>query len=116
MSKTIHIIDDDLDFVFLLTHLLHNKGYEVTSDTKGEIHQLDNADHPVLILINMDRGDDQQMEICKGIKKQYPHIPLIVISADVQLKIIADQCESDRFILKPFSYTSILSTIDSVLV
>ncbi|SKB39632.1 response regulator [Daejeonella lutea] len=119
MKKRILIIDDDDDILDILDMIFRDEGYDVvvsnTSDAASQIHII----HPDVILLDVriegspKRGD----EICAEIKAQYPdnRYPVVLVSAESNLDILANECGADFFIRKPFDIYEMVKQVQKCL-
>lgn len=115
MSKTVYIIDDDADVLTILRLFLEQKGYTVIADYNGNqlAANLHSAAQLYLVDVNLAgrRGDD----VCRTIKQAYPMVPVVLMSANIQLDEIARQCNADAFITKPFDMKIVLLLMNELM-
>ncbi|HTI59335.1 response regulator [Mucilaginibacter sp.] len=115
MRKKILIVDDDHDILEVLQHIAVSQGVEsVAKDshvTLAEIEELD----PSLILLDHMLPIISGGDICRQVKSHpsIQHIPVILISAVVNLSQLADMCGADNFIPKPFDLEELTNMIRS---
>ncbi len=80
-SQNIFIIDDDGDFVSLLTEILTQAGYGVSSTTKAEKAAAFLAEAAYdLLVIDQRLGETTGVELLREIRKKHSTLPVIVIS------------------------------------
>jgi DNA-binding response OmpR family regulator len=104
MSKKILITEDDPDINEILAIFLESKGFEVIVDIRAEkVEQLAEIKPDLILLDTMLKGKDGR-DICRKIKKEpaFKNIPVIFVSAKVDLPQIARDCEADGYLQKPF--------------
>ncbi|PWK71473.1 two-component system alkaline phosphatase synthesis response regulator PhoP/two-component system response regulator MtrA [Mucilaginibacter oryzae] len=119
MNKRILIIDDDEDILDILHIIFRDEGFNVVVSNTGEA-----ADHihiisPDLILLDVriagsaKRGD----QICAEIKARYPgnKLPVVLVSAETDLEMLANQCGADFYVKKPFDIYELLSRVKAYL-
>ena len=119
MAKRILIIEDDLDILEILDIILLDEGYEVIPISKGlsapEIELL----HPDLILLDFRiRGYDKTgAQICRELKSSATtsDTPVLLISAESNLNLIADGCGADGYVSKPFDLLSLVNKVSDML-
>lgn len=72
---------------------------------------------PDLYLFDVNLPDGSGVELCNQIKKdtESEDIPVIIMSAHANLKTMADECQPDELISKPFDLDSLLCSIKSVI-
>ncbi|MFB9845434.1 response regulator [Mucilaginibacter ginsenosidivorans] len=115
MRKKILIVDDDHDILEVLQHIAVSQGVEpVAKDshvTLAEIEELD----PALILLDHMLPIISGGDICRQIKSHasIKHIPVVLISAVVNLSQLAAMCGADFFLSKPFDLEELTGLIRS---
>lgn len=113
MPKKIVVIEDDDDILELMRYILEDEGYHVLASNKFE--RLDSiAQHqPDLVLLDNRMPGEHGHVICSRIKSHLPtrHIPVILISAACDLDQIAQSCNADSFLTKPFDLNDLLSLV-----
>lgn len=112
-NKTILIIDDNPYILKPLSLLLSGLGYSVTSATDGKEATMMQIPFSNLILLDSRLQGIKGQDICRKIKsdKSTKHIPIIMCSADNQIKVIAKEAGADDSIEKPFSVSDLLKKI-----
>ncbi len=117
MSKTILIVDDDLDIVNLLKLYLHVEGYRTVEafDGKSAFNQLKNHIIDLVILDIMIPIIDGY-QLLQMIRQDYK-IPVILLSAKNQDydKITGLKLGADDYISKPFSPLEVIARIQAHL-
>jgi len=117
--KRILVIDDDEDILEILNLIFQEEGYDVVLSNTGEAADHIHIIHPDLILLDVriegspKRGD----EICAEIKDRYKEepMPIILVSAETDLKMLANECGADLYINKPFDIFQLLNHVKSFL-
>jgi CheY-like chemotaxis protein len=118
MNKKIMVVDDQEDMLRLIKSILSKKGYDVLTDPTGSI--LDNIDEqkkPDLIIldINLDarNGDD----ICRELKQdpKTRNIPVILISAIMDVCKISLECGAEDYLVKPFKTIDLVNKVHKYL-
>ena len=115
MNRMIHIIEDDTDILNILNIFFKRKGYKVIADFNGNDLNLSGEPCPEVYLIDINLIGKSGLDICKQIKKECSHVPVVLMSANTQLEMMAKECKADAFIAKPFDMKTILSTVNSVV-
>ncbi len=117
-KKTILILDDEREYVELLKPFLEEEGYHVLTAHDGEAGlAILNVMRPDLVLldINMPKKDGitfyREITTLHGRSK----VPILVVTARVELKPLFKAIEADGFITKPFEITHLLKEIDRIL-
>jgi CheY-like chemotaxis protein len=109
-KKKVYIADDDPDILEVLTIILEDKGYHVTTSPDGKsLNKL--KDVPDLVLLDVRMSGSDGSEICRVLKSkdETKNIPVVLISANRNLTEIAKDCGADDFISKPFDIKEIIS-------
>ena len=103
--ETILIVDDEKNYLTILSALLEEEGYEVLSAPGGqaafEIHKNSDLD---LILTDMKMPGMDGIELLENIKADDPDLPVIMMTAHgtVDKAVEAMQKGAYTYILKPF--------------
>jgi len=114
-SMNILLIDDDKDFLFLLSKTMSKQGYHVYTALNG-IKALDElSDHRIDIIISdVIMVDTPIMSLTCTLKNRYPKTPIILISGLPSGPLINNTLNlgADEFIPKPLNMNLLYSTID----
>jgi two-component system response regulator VicR len=119
MAKRILIIDDDEDILDILNIIFQDEGYEViisnTAHAADYIHQI-NPD-VMLLDIRLAGSEKTGAEICRDIKNAYPaeHFPVILVSAEANISLIASYCGADAFVSKPFDIFKLIKKVEELI-
>jgi len=114
------VVDDTLDSLDLITHLLEIQGYQVHPVTSGQT-ALKEAYHivPDLILLDIMMPDMNGFEVCRQLKadERTRDIPIIFISAlnEALDKIKAFKLGGVDYISKPFQADEVLARVGTHL-
>jgi DNA-binding response OmpR family regulator len=118
-KKRILIIDDDPGILVPLELLLQDAGYDVETSTKnGEFVEAAVMNQPPdLIILDILLSGHDGGTICKQLKSQEHthHIPIILISAHPNARVISDEAGADGFLEKPFDVDVLLEQIEHLL-
>ncbi len=105
LMKNILVIEDEYDIIALLTIILENEGYNVStmSDAAGYETKLREA-HADLVLLDLNVGGVSGKLICEYIKAHddLKCIPVILMSANVDAERVKKECGAEDLISKPF--------------
>lgn len=120
MKKRVLVIDDDEDILAIFNIISEEEGYEfVLFDrelTTGEIQVI----HPDLILLDVRlRGSSRTGDqICKGIKSidALKNLPVLLVSAEMNIEILAKNSGADGYIGKPFDIDDMINKVNEFLV
>ncbi|MEJ0079918.1 MAG: response regulator [Puia sp.] len=111
------IADDEKDFGNLMKTVLESKGHEVVIDSNGHILNHLREELPDLILLDINLQSLDGGDLCTRLKEKplTKHIPIILISAIMDLKQISQFCGAEDFLIKPFEKAELLEKIDRYL-
>lgn len=118
--RTVIIVDDDPTISELLTTILTGKfdTVAVGEDLKL-ITALIQEKQPCCVLLDVNLKNTDGRELCQGIKTVFGEDspPIILVSGDSSEETIISCFENgaDDFIAKPFSFTSVIRKIESLL-
>jgi len=117
MKKKVVVIEDDEAINDILTIMLTNQGYEVSSLNVGDYYSQRSELKPDLFLIDRNLPGVDGISICRQLKSQPDtnNIPVIVISASPGFMTPAIAAGADACIEKPFSRQELFSTIHKYL-
>ena len=103
--ETILIVDDEKNYLVVLSAFLSGEGYEtVTADTpEGALEILETTDLD-LVLTDMKMPSMDGIELLRRIKSKNPDLPVVMMTAygTVEKAVEAMQLGAFNFILKPF--------------
>jgi DNA-binding response OmpR family regulator len=104
MGKRILVIDDNKDILEIITITLKCEGFEVISSDNADIFSELESIKPDLILLDNWIGNIRGSDLCKTLKdnKAFSHIPVILLSAVHDLEMLANECQADAYLEKPF--------------
>ena len=114
MSSQILVIDDEKNYLLILETILGEEGYEVTAlnDPEMAINYLDESEVDVVITdMKMPRVSGQ--EILEHVQKNYPHIPVLIMTAygSIDSAVEAMKCGAFDYISKPFANDELMLSV-----
>ncbi|WP_207532675.1 response regulator [Desertivirga arenae] len=118
MGKLILAVDDDRDILDCLELLLPIEGYSVvTSLEPDNIFENILEYIPDLILLDIQMGEHDGLEICKALKgNDYTKdIPVIMLSSDKRIFEAMSKYNADGIIPKPFNIEEMINALDDFL-
>jgi DNA-binding response OmpR family regulator len=117
MSKKIVVVDDQVDMLRLIKPMLSRKGYEVETDQTGEILVNLKNRLPDLIILDINLQVNDGVELCRKLKtdSKTKDIPVILISAVMDLKKISKECGAEDYLAKPFTGTELIDKVQALL-
>lgn len=118
MDKTILIIDDDVDFQFMVGSMLRTIGYEVKTLLEGKLDAaVEVASTCDIVLLDIELPGVNGLDL--GIKlRSVPEtagIPIILISGNCDGDEMLIRSEANAFIQKPFRLSTLTDTIRELL-
>lgn len=116
-QKTILIADDDKAIVDSITAILDHSGYEVLKVLDGtSVLQAVKA-LPDLILLDIQMPGHDGQTVCRQLKRQAStkDIPIIMISASMDVRNKAAQSGADDYLEKPFDMDTLQQKVFNLL-
>jgi two-component system nitrogen regulation response regulator GlnG len=116
-KKIILVVDDDKSIRFILRKLLEKNGYEVesTGNYNGLLRLIKQIS-PDLLITDIRLPDGNVLNNLPEIKKIYPTLPIVVISAFSTLATAVNSVKFGAFeyLSKPFDIENVLKVVKSV--
>jgi DNA-binding response OmpR family regulator len=116
IQKRILIVDDNELMVEVMTYILINNGYEVTSLTNAnEVFNNIKTIHPDLVIIDDVLPGMDGTEMCKLLKlnKATRSLPVIICSGDDTIDTSPNQKGApDDVLYKPFDINCLIKTVE----
>ncbi|HEX6192468.1 MAG TPA: response regulator [Chitinophagaceae bacterium] len=116
-NKIIYVVDDDSSILEILSIILKDNGYEVVVSSDGSsLQTLDIV--PSLIILDIRLANIDGSQICRKCKEseKLSSVPVILVSANLDGKEIAQACGADDFLAKPFALKEILQLTEKYMV
>jgi DNA-binding response OmpR family regulator len=119
MAKRILVIDDDEDILEIFNLVFQENGYEIVLSNTGEAAEHIKLIQPDMVLLDVRIVGSAKdgPEICREIKSQLEtrYLPVMLVSGEADLAVIAEECGADAFIAKPFDIFELLSHVKEYL-
>ncbi len=115
--KTILVIEDDDDTLQIIGVILGEIGYNIVKSLGLKSITYIKGLNPDLILLDHRLKDGSGKELCIKLKSDdlTKHIPVIFLSADINIvQITIDSC-ADAYITKPFDLDDLINTVNNFL-
>ncbi|GCE15150.1 response regulator [Tengunoibacter tsumagoiensis] len=115
MSKRILLADDDRAILEAIKAMLEDEGYEVEATPLGA-RVIDLCDDPPAVLIqDIWMGGVDGRDICKALRQQEKtkELPIILISANRDVRQIAQEVGANDFLVKPFDIDNLLNKVQN---
>jgi DNA-binding response OmpR family regulator len=112
------IVDDETDFLQLMTVVLRSNGFDVYSIANGKnVFSTIRSCKPDIILLDVKLGNHDGREICKELKSnsETKHIKVLLHSAFSHVAWEYQNCGADGFLLKPDHIPDLLHKMKSLL-
>lgn len=106
MAHAILVIEDDLSVQSYISNVLIEEGFVVRSTDKGIAGlQIVENSQPDLVILDLELPDMQGESVCMELKKNYPELPVIMLTGRVSLadKVAGFSVGADDYITKPFA-------------
>lgn len=117
IKKRILVADDDPGILDAIAIMLEDEGYEVSTAVDGEAIYKMERDYPDLLLLDIWMSGMDGREICRHLKGQEltQDIPIIMISANKDTELMAQEAGADGFLEKPFQMDDLLRIVSESL-
>ncbi|MFC2083603.1 response regulator transcription factor [Bacteroidota bacterium] len=118
MKEKILIIEDEEDLVRGLKLNFTDEGYEVDWSLNGkEGYRKAKEDNPDLILLDIMLPEMNGLDICKKLRQNDIHTPIIMLTAKGEEidKVVGLEIGADDYISKPFSIRELLARVKAHL-
>jgi len=110
-KQRILVMDDDRDILDAMKMVLEYNGYRVETCTNDQ--RIDYSNPPDLFLVDIWMSGLNGSDVCKRLKSNdhTGHIPVIIVSANRNIREISEECRADGYIAKPFNLNQLLAVI-----
>lgn len=118
MMKNILIVDDDTDILKVLKANLQMHNFTIfTAETWEAAEELLSQEEINLIILDVMLPDDNGIEICRKLRGEDVHIPIIILTArdKVSDKVLGLDCGADDYVVKPFETLELVARIKACL-
>jgi DNA-binding response OmpR family regulator len=112
------LVDDEEDFLQLMSAMLRNNGFDVYSVSDiNEVFTLIKSFKPDIILLDVKLGNQDGREICTQIKgnPETKNIKVLLHSAFSHVSWEYELCGADGFMLKPYDLSDLVTKIKALL-
>lgn len=116
-QKKVMIADDDAGIIGLLSIMLKQEGYEVSSTLNGATLLQMDKELPDLILLDICMPGVDGRDVCRSLKQKEftKKIPIVMISASPDVERSAMDAGANDFLAKPFDLQELLKKIEKNL-
>ncbi len=111
------VVDDDAPSVKMISFLLREEGYEVTSTDNGlTAVELVDRESPDLVVLDVMMPHIDGFEVCRRIRQKVD-VPIIFLSAKGETvdKVAGLQLGADDYLAKPFEPAELLARVKAVM-
>ena len=122
MTKTVFLVDDDIDLVEQNTMVLVERGYSVVSAYTGQaaLKKLDSVKPDILVLDVMMEHRTAGFVLARELGKKYPELPVIILSGDPEKANWLGESNNSwdqvvKFLDKPIKPDNLANEIQKVL-
>ncbi len=115
---TVLVVDDESSIVTLLTYNLVEAGFTViTANDGAEGFQLAMEEQPDVIVLDWMLPKMDGMEVCKKLRLQGIHIPIIMLTAKGEEfdKVLGLELGADDYMTKPFSPREVIARVKAMI-
>ena len=117
-NRRILIVDDERPILLTLEALLGRRGYQVeTAATASLGLKLLKTTSPALVLLDLQLPDAEGLETLDQIKKEFPEVPVIILTAHDSLNNAIESIKRGafHFISKPYAPEELISLVEKAL-
>jgi DNA-binding response OmpR family regulator len=117
MSRVL-AVDDDHDILKVIKANLELHDHKVeTADCWEKAIDLIHVQQPDLLLLDLMLPDGDGIEICRSLRKDFPRLPIIMLTAKDKIsdKVIGLESGADDYMVKPFETLELLARIKACL-
>ena len=116
--NTILVVDDEPNYLVVLSELLKEEGFEVMTAEKGEdgLKIVEDADLD-LVITDMRMPGMDGLELLKAVKSYNKELPVIMITAfgEVEKAVVAMKAGAYNYLAKPFNNEELLLNISKAI-
>jgi len=114
MAKKVVIIENDKDILEILSYILIDAGYAVSSfETANVTLERLTREKPDLILLDVINISKEGTALCQAIKnnRKLENIPVVALSTHMKPQFIKETC-ADEVMKKPFDIDELLQIVE----
>ncbi len=111
--KRVIVQDTDNDLLETMTIILEEANYAVLPVLryKDVIAQIKDFD-PLVVLLDFKLSGEECISLCQKIKKEFPLIPVVVMSCNINIHKEYATAGFDDYIAKPFDIDHLVTVLD----
>jgi DNA-binding response OmpR family regulator len=113
--KKILVADDDADILEVINLILNVKGYDVITENDPEKLLELKDELPDLLLLDIWMSGADGRDICRQLKsrEETKHLPVIMLSANIDIEQIWVECGASGYLAKPFDIRQLVNIIET---
>jgi len=118
MSQKVLVVDDEESILTLIKYNLEKAGLRAITAEDGErALEIIKEENPDLIILDIMLPGIDGVEICKRLRKEDYHIPILMLTAkDEEIdKILGLEIGADDYMTKPFSTRELMARVKAML-
>jgi DNA-binding response OmpR family regulator len=111
--KRIVLVEDDEPIRDIFHIVFKESGYDLINLDSGEKIINNEIDAPDLFILDKQISGANGLEVCRFIKssEKFKNVPVVMLSANPDIKTLAKDAGADEAIAKPFSLKKLRETI-----
>ncbi|RCH54739.1 response regulator [Mucilaginibacter hurinus] len=108
------VIEDNDDILEIITMVLESQGHDVRGGQNGKMINEAETFKPNLILMDNHLPDGSGADFCLKIKEndKTRNIPVVLISANIDLATLSSSSRADGFLPKPFDLDELVKLVN----
>lgn len=116
MQKKLLIIEDDPDILEVLEMVFSTYEFDVVTSSRSLSADMVSSLLPDIVLLDYWLSNGLGSDLCKAIKADpfLSHVPIIMLSAYLQLPEVANDSCADGFVKKPFDIDELYKYVKGV--
>ena len=116
-KDTVLVIDDDTDILKVLKANLELHNFNVITAESWAAGQKAMSNRPDVLILDLMLPDGDGVEICRALRRQYPVLPIIMLTAKDKTsdKVIGLESGADDYVVKPFETLELIARIKACL-
>jgi DNA-binding response OmpR family regulator len=118
MMNTVLVIEDDKELQKFLLELLMEEGFTAKAVSEGsKVMDMVERTNPDVVLLDLGLPDIAGETVCKEIKKAYPELPVIMLTAKSGVTDVVQGLNlgADDYVTKPFVAEELIARINARL-
>lgn len=118
MKARVLVVDDEESLVKLITHNLNREGYDTLTASDGnEAWAIIKTEAPDLILLDLMLPGMDGLEICRQMREEKIHTPVIMLTAKGEEidRVLGLEIGADDYVTKPFSVRELMARVKAML-